>query len=657
VQAAVAAVTAAERKRAAKRERLKGDFTYYAPNLLRIIDARGHVVPFALKPPQIRLALALQAQRESGEPMRATVLKARKVGFSTQAQGMLIQRATQNPHHHARVVAQDTTTAGEIFEMGRGMWERLPDLLRPPIAYENNSEKSKYIQWGEPSLSARRQGAGGLNSKLTIDTQKSSAGGRGMTVRSLHLSEVAFWEDKGKFLAMLNAVPDDEDTLVIVESTANGLNRFHEFWRATESGNGFFACFTPWFEENGYRRPFMNDEERGRFEERVGETMPGEMSCGEDEEPALVELMQERFAEWRAEGIHPLRELGAAGSTQEWTRILEHLQWRRWAIKAKCESDVEKFHQEYPSTPEEAFLSTGRPVFDRGQMRRLLTACRATPHVAEGMFSADEQHGGRTRTVATAMGTRRVPVDVVFVPKAKLDASSRTRARWRLWGDLESGMLVVPAAGRYVVAMDPESGEENEGQTAAHAIEVIDHRSLVQVAEWESDLHDADEAGQQALLAAIYFNRAWLAVESTGGWGLGILRTLARDVRYPMTYRRQAQDVAQAKEFDNRLGWSTDPVTKPLMRDRARELLRTGTDGIRSVDLVGEMFTYVMDERGRMTPEAGKRSDRLMAWMIAQMVAQEKRPRRDTAPAVTSTAPNAQQGVYSRESALRATVR
>jgi hypothetical protein len=31
-----------------------------------------------------------------------------------------------------------------------------------------------------------------------------------------------------------------------------------------------------------------------------------------------------------------------------------------------------------------------------------------------------------------------------------------------------------------------------------------------------------------------------------------------------------------------------------------------------------------MDERGRMLPPEGKRSDRLMAWLIAQAVAREK---------------------------------
>ena len=42
--------------------------------------------------------------------------------------------------------------------------------------------------------------------------------------------------------------------------------------------------------------------------------------------------------------------------------------WRRHRIATRYGGDIELFHQEMPSTPEEAFLVSGRPVFDRGAM-------------------------------------------------------------------------------------------------------------------------------------------------------------------------------------------------------------------------------------------------------------------------------------------------
>ena len=40
------------------------------------------------------------------------------------------------------------------------------------------------------------------------------------------------------------------------------------------------------------------------------------------------------------------------------------LRWRRWCISANCAGNEDIFAQEYPATPEEAFLTSGRPVFN-----------------------------------------------------------------------------------------------------------------------------------------------------------------------------------------------------------------------------------------------------------------------------------------------------
>jgi hypothetical protein len=69
------------------------------------------------------------------------------------------------------------------------------------------------------------------------------------------------------------------------------------------------------------------------------------------------------------------------------------------------------------------------------------------------------------------------------------------------------------------------------------------------------------------------------------------------------------------------------------MQATAKELLRTGTHGIRSAALVREAFTYVELGRGKTGPEPGKASDRLMAWMVGQQVAQIKPVHRHAAPA------------------------
>jgi hypothetical protein len=603
--------------------RLEHDFEFYAPRVLWIVDKTGREIPFRLKPPQIRLARALKAQFEAGRPQRGRILKARQVGFSTEAVGMTIQRSTTRANHMARHVAQDKLTAGALFDKGKKMWTRMPGAIQPELAFSRDGLTEKLMHFGVASKQQRDRGQMGLESQVTIDTERATAGGRGLTIHTLHLSERAFWLRKGKALGLLNAVPDEPDTLILDESTANGPGDFKDAWEMSEAGaDGYYPCFTPWFEENTYRTA-LNADEAAELEADLGE----HPLYGEDE-LELVELMELKFEEWREEGIHPAEELGLAGGPVERQRILEHLAWRRAAIPAKCEGVVERFHQEYPSTAAEAFLASGRPVFPSKLVQPVKErAAKSEP--ARGALRAAE-----TRKVRTRRGVLDIPTRVVWVPWSKLDLAEKRRAKWKLWAAPRQETVVDgkrEPAGSYVLGGDPASGEENGTDAvtgrmvlAAHALAVIDHRTLRQVAAWASDTHDADEFADEALKAAVFFNRAWLAIERTGGWGLGPLRYIAREAHYARTYRTAPQDTAMPKDHEDRLGWSTDSATKPMMRDLGVQLLREGRDGIMDVDLATEMLDYVMDERGRMLPPEGKRSDRLMAWLIAQAVAREK---------------------------------
>ena len=601
--------SAVERERVLAR--LRWDFGFYAPRCLSIIDPAGTLIPFVLKPAQVKLWEALAAQRDRGEPMRANVLKARKVGFSTMTQGLIVQRASQLANHRALVVAQDNDTAGELFDMGRIMWTGLPAEVKPPLMAERNSKGGKkYMGFGNRSSSARRDGDLGLNSSIEIDTAKEVQAGRGRTIHSLHLSEVAFWNDVRKMTSLLNAVPDDPMTLIIKESTANGQNHWKDDWDRAEAGESAYAAvFVSWLEEAGYQRPFTNDDERAAFEQTVGTGPYGE------EEPELMEVY---------------------GAT------LEQLAWRRWTIVNKCEGQLDTFHQEYPTTPEQAFLSTGSTVFDKVRVRAVLRAAAATDPAVPSEATPGPETGALQAT-----GTRQQVAgggDIVTVPTgAEFAAATGREALWRVWERPVAEVVDIAAqeftpAGQYVIGVDVMSGDDTAtGEQAWHAIEVIDHRSRAQVAEYVSRV-DPDELAMQVLLAALWFNNAWVAPEMTGGWGLPVIRKLAIAYKYPFVYARQALDHRTDKWFD-RLGWDTNRATKSLLISGAKEVIRGEEHGVRSRLLAREMQTYVKDQRGRTMPEAGKHSDRLMAWMIAQEVAQERplRPTRKSKPTSTTT--------------------
>ena len=206
---------------------------------------------------------------------------------------------------------------------------------------------------------------------------------------------------------------------------------------------------------------------------------------------------------------------------------------------------------------------------------------------------------------------------MVEVPQGPVWRFERNVPQWEVWAH------PVPGS-QYVLGLDPMSGEDDENK-AWHAIEVIDHLTREQVAEYRSR-EDPDLLAIQAYLAALRWNRAWIAVEITGGFGLSIVRKLWKDYRYPMVYTRKALD-SRREKMEDRLGWDTKPGSKSLLEDGAKEMLRKGQTGIHSRLLARELTTYTRDRRGRTGPERGKHSDLLMAWMIAQAVAQEK-PRR-----------------------------
>lgn len=651
--------------------RLREDYAFYPSRCLKIVNKDAEVVPFRLKRPQLRLNLGLMEQRDAGRPQRAVLLKARQVGMSTDAQGLAIQRATQHPNHKAMTVAHRNKTASELFSIGQFMWANLPAEIKPQAAYQRNSRGGqKFLMFGEPSRNLRMLGVMGLNSQLEIESAEEVDAGRGLTLHTLHLSEYAFWANAAKGTALIEAVAERPFTLVLIESTAKGHNHFKTAWDLAESGaSGYIAHFTPWFEDDEYREPFANDDDRADFEAIVG-TGP----LGEDEDE-LLELIPARVREWEAEArewakCYPADVLEAVpgfdGSgrpllrltdAQLRTRVLEHLYWRRNKIATPAiNGDLTKFHAEYPATPDEAFIATGRKVFNPEQVRRVLKRCMESDPVLPSPACPGPRIGGFMPVKEVEQRTRHgltigTPQAVRFAERARMPVEERRRAHWRLWEmpcaggtncqckacrSRESLLDKVPA-GQYIVFADPATGEEDEeGTLAEHGLVVLNHRTLEQVGEFSLQRMDPDEIARELLMAALFFNRAWIGVENSGGYGLPILHRLARDYRYARVFKMQDEGRQFEHERDN-LGWVTSAKTKPEMIARGQELLRTQADGIRSRKLAGQLLTYVADERGRTKPEKGKLADLLTSWLGGQMVAQRRPIRSDRDKRSSST--------------------
>src|SRR5215471_11852495 len=256
---------------------------------VKILSKQRRLVPCVAFPWQLELDELLEKQRAAGKPMRAIVLKARKLGFSTWIAVKFLQRLTQIEYQAAIVTAQDTNTAGVIFDMAKLAHAHLPSAdelglgfnIRPAIVASNFSPNGrKFLQFGEPSRALRMEGRTG-ESMLEIDTAGSPESGRGYTPSMLHLSEVARWGGQlatRKMLAQLNAVPYERETIIVLESTANGLNHFHRRWiNARDGANDpdtaetYVPLFVPWWRDPKCALPFATPDDRKRFADGIGD--------------------------------------------------------------------------------------------------------------------------------------------------------------------------------------------------------------------------------------------------------------------------------------------------------------------------------------------------------------------------------------------------
>ncbi|TAK04192.1 hypothetical protein EPO34_03540 [Patescibacteria group bacterium] len=304
-------------------------------NLL-IKTKSGELKPLAFNSPQLIIYGVIQRIKQEGKPIRIIVPKARREGVSTLAEALIFHRTVRKRNTHSLVIAHDPETTDEIFSMSKLFYDGLPRKEKPLVRYNNK----KQLVFENPDPKTRIEEPG-IRSKMTIATADKVKIGRGLNIHCFHASEVAFWKDaKTLMLAALQAVPDLPDTIVIVESTANGVagtgKYFYDFVQeALENKNDFQVIFLPWFLMPEYERAFASREEKEKFARSL-----------------------DAYEKWLP------TEMAKYGISDP-DAILEKLNWRRWAIPNKAGGSAEDFKQEYPATLQEAFIASTNAVIPK----------------------------------------------------------------------------------------------------------------------------------------------------------------------------------------------------------------------------------------------------------------------------------------------------
>lgn len=292
-----------ERARRKDRQELPGDLKLYAAKCLSIRAKSGKVQQFRFNRAQEYIHDRLEEQKRLTGRVRALILKGRQQGCSTYVGGRYYHTTTLSKGIRTFILTHEDAATQNLFEMVNRYHEHCPKHIRPATGAAN----AKELFFSE------------IDSGYKVGTAGTKGVGRSSTIQLFHGSEVAFWPHAETHAAgVLQAVPDEDGTEVILESTANGIgNLFHQKWVDAERGIGdFIAIFVPWYWQDEYRKTLPNG---------------WDMTQEEREYAALYGLDQEQIC-WRRNKIAELK-------------------------------DANLFKQEYPATAAEAFQMSGHDSF------------------------------------------------------------------------------------------------------------------------------------------------------------------------------------------------------------------------------------------------------------------------------------------------------
>lgn len=288
--------------------RLKNDFIHYASKCLKIRTKSGKVETFSLNKAQLHIHNELERQKGETGKVRALILKGRQQGISTLIGGRFYHRVSWNRGTQAFILTHALDATQNLYKMAQRYYENTPNVVKPEVSTSNAKELIFGI----------------LDSGYKLGTAENKAVGRSATIQLLHGSEVAFWNNASEHAkGIMQAVPSEPGTEIILESTANGLgNFFHQQWQQAEAGQSDFrAIFVPWFWQDEYQKPLPEDF----------------VSSFEEEELKQFYGLTDEQINWRRYKIVELSVSGQDGS--------------------------KAFQQEYPCTPSEAFVTTGEDTY------------------------------------------------------------------------------------------------------------------------------------------------------------------------------------------------------------------------------------------------------------------------------------------------------
>ena len=499
------------------RKKLLNNFSFYAKSALKIRTKDGAIKPLKLNPAQQILQSSVDAQMTSEGKVRIIILKARQQGLSTHVGGYLYFNVSQRKACKAMVVTHHSDSTRALFDMTKRYHENCPELLKPHSKYSSRRELSFDV----------------LDSSFVVATAGGESIGRGETLTHVHCSEMAFWQKSTaleNWNGMTQAVPNKPGTAIFIESTANGVSGpFYDLWKGAVDGtNGYVPVFIPWFLDPEYREVVPKNFKRTPEEKKLVKTY--KIDNGQ-------------------------------------------LMFRRHKI---AQNGIDLWHQEYPATPDQAFLTTGRPVFN--------------PELLQASLNATQ------------------------------DPKQRMALEGDAWVENMRGELTVyrtlDPGENYIIGADVAMGVRGGDWSVA---QVLDSKKR-QVATYRASIHPDYFATVLYSLGEL-FNMAQIIVENNSH-GILTCTRLGKDMAYPHFFTEVQIDKLTERET-LKLGFTTTSKSKPLIIDELRAAVREGSITLNDKTTIREMLTYVVTPSGGMSAEAGCFDDCVMALSLAHHISED----------------------------------
>lgn len=338
--------------------RLRDDFVYFAKHLLKIKNKEGVFTPFSLNKAQLYIHSKLEKQLADTGKVRALILKARQMGSSTYLEGRYYHKTSLAKGKSVFILTHEAESTKKLFDIAKRFYDNVPEVMRPEL--KNSNAKELIFK--------------DLDSQYYVGTAGNANVGRGGTIQFFHGSETAFWKNTDAIMTgVIQSVPDMRGTEIVFESTANGLgNMFYE--RCMDAVNGvgdYQIIFIPWYWMDEYESDISARDELNDDEKKYATLYLSEY----DEHSTLRKMI------WRRKKTS---ELGS-----DW-----------------------KFKQEYPSTIQEAFVTSGDSLVKAEDIVRARN-CTLKDKNAPLVIGVDPARKGDRTVIAFRRG-REIPIYYSF---------------------------------------------------------------------------------------------------------------------------------------------------------------------------------------------------------------------------------------------------